>query len=166
MKNQRKLTWKSPLMVIISVDIRKSQTTEKDYAVVKVYNMETWKPPHISSQTRKGKKTTFLCFKDSLLPLLEPENAHVFEGEIELDWGATYLCITKLFDNEGNRLLRPKEKAEKENEPYLVEFVALPLKKEKETMETERQHEEIVNNYCDEDCAFCDDVGCENRLPY
>jgi hypothetical protein len=106
------ITWKSPLFLISSVDIRTIAATEKKYAVVKTRFPYHEKASCNRQQRRHEKEITFMCFKESLLPLLEPDNIHVFEGDISFSWGNTYLCITKLYDDEGNRLLRsvPKEK--------------------------------------------------------
>jgi len=109
MKKQRKITWKSPFMIIHTVDIRHSDKTEKDYAVIRAYIAPGLALVGKENEKRPLRKYTFLCFKESLLGLFEPDNFHYFDGEIEFVWGSTYLNIKKLYDDMGNRMYRPKE---------------------------------------------------------
>lgn len=166
METNRKIKWESPLMQIASVDIRESKETEKDYAVVKVYASLEPSPHMKRTVFWKGKKTTLLCFKDSLLALFQPDNFHVFEGEISLDWGSTYLCITKLFDDNGNRLLRSPEieaanKYREEISKDINEDVEEHIIKE-----AERKRRENDGWPCTQECSECEDPGCVVRLPY
>jgi hypothetical protein len=109
MKTKGKYSWNSPLMEIVTAGERISKTTEKPYMVVKARMVFSGNIRFIADKKQAKKVYTMLCFSEPLFGLFEAGNVHIFEGELSFDWGNTWLKITKLYDNEGNRLLRPTE---------------------------------------------------------
>ncbi len=148
-------SWSSSLMEIVSVEERFSKTTEKPYMVIKARmvffgNMQ-------SSPLKKlaSKIYTMVCFKESLFGLFETNNQHSFEGELSFDWGNTWLKITKLYDNSGNRLLRP---AETTITNKYDEKIAAAVEKSMETFLTIRTKEIQDGSEppcCSRECAEC-----------
>lgn len=104
-----KFMWKSPLCQIESVDIRISKVTQNRYAVVRVKACVAFTPLQKELRERYGNQTTLLCFKESLLLAFFPGSINYFEGEVEFNWGNTYLKITKFFTDTGCRILKPDE---------------------------------------------------------
>lgn len=105
-------SWASSLMEIVSVEQRISKTTEKPYLVVKARMVFFGNMKSSCLKDQASKNYTMVCFKESLFELFEVDNWHTFEGELSFDWGNTWLKITRLYDDKGNRLLRPDEARE------------------------------------------------------
>lgn len=106
MKTDGYFSWDSSLMEIISAEERISKTTEKPYVVVKARMVFLGNPQNKTNLARAKKVYTMLCFNEVLFALFEAGNYHRFEGELSFDWGNTWMKITRLYDDKGNRLLR------------------------------------------------------------
>lgn len=99
-------TWESPTLEIVSVDIRTIQKTQRKYAVLRGLIVAMNYANRKEGRTFRGKETTLMCFKETLLPVFKIDTVYVFEGEISFKWGNTYLSITKVYLESGERLLR------------------------------------------------------------
>lgn len=108
-------------MEINNVTRRTTEETGKDYVVIKAWPGVAETSCFCSPRKRLRRSTTFVCFVEGLFPVLETEAVYSFHGDIEFSWGGTYLSITKLYDQEGNRILRKKGIKEKENHPESIE---------------------------------------------
>lgn len=109
MKTSGYFSWDSSLMEIISAEERISKSTEKPYMVVKARMVFLDNPQYKVHLARAKKVYTMLCFNEVLFALFEAGNYHRFEGELSFDWGNTWMKITRLYDDKGNRLLRRME---------------------------------------------------------
>lgn len=109
MKNKGIFAWYSSLMEIVSVEERVSKSTKKPYMIVKAKMVFSGNIRFLANKKQSRKAYTMMCFSESLFALFEVGNVHGFEGELSFDWGNTWLKITKLYDDEGNRLLKPTE---------------------------------------------------------
>jgi hypothetical protein len=112
MKKKGYFSWDSSLVEIVSVEQRISKSTEKPYVVVKARMVFFGNMQSSCLKKQASKIYTMVCFKESLFGLFEVGNWHTFEGEISFDWGNTWLKITRLYDDKGNRLLMPDEARE------------------------------------------------------
>lgn len=101
-------------MKVESVAKRTLEEIGKDYAVVKAYPDMTRVSRSHGINRKRRKAITFLCFIEGLFPVLEIESVYSFHGNVEFGWGGTYLTITKLYDQEGKRILRKKDTKEEE----------------------------------------------------
>ncbi len=96
-------------MEIVEVLRRTSEETLKDYVVVKA-KVHTKKGTYsYLKNQRRSNRVTFVCFKETLIPILTVGKVYSIEGDVEFSWGGTYLSIQKLYDNDGNRVLREEE---------------------------------------------------------
>lgn len=96
-------------MEIIEIMRRTSEETLNDYVVVKtrVYSKKgTYS--YLKNQ-RRNNKVTFVCFKETLIPILVIGKVYTIEGDVELTWGGTYLSIQKIYDKDGNRVVREEK---------------------------------------------------------
>jgi hypothetical protein len=148
-------SWGSSLMVIVSVEQRISKTTEKPYMVIKA-RMVFFGNMQSSPLKKQASKTyTMVCFKESLFELFEVDNWHTFEGELSFDWGNTWLKITRLYDDKGNRLLRP---VGIENGNAADEKLVDSFGKNLDNLFTERIEENQEGNesfVCEHNCDEC-----------
>jgi len=96
-------------MEIMEVMKRTSEETLNDYVVVKA-RVHTKKGTffYLKNQ-RRSNRVTFVCFKETLIPVLVTGKVFSIEGDIEFSWGSTYLTIQKLYDSNGNRVLREED---------------------------------------------------------
>ncbi len=159
MKVEGSFSWKSNLMEIISVEKKYSLRTEKHYMVVKAEMVFFGNPVRRGIKNQKVKVHTMLCFKESLFALFEAGNYHIFEGEISFDWGNTWLKIMRLYDDSGNRLLRPY----KNNCQYGCFEASPALPQEPGALEIakELEEEQAKDDFspCEQECISCLDVG-------
>ncbi len=96
-------------MEIMEVLKRTSEETLSDYVVVKA-KVHTKKGTHsFLKNQRRSNRVTFVCFKETLIPILVVGKVYNIEGNVEFSWGGTYLSIQKLYDENGKRVLREKE---------------------------------------------------------
>jgi len=96
-------------MEIMEIMKRTSEETLNDYAVVKTkVHTEKGTYAYMKNQ-RRSNRVTFVCFKETLLPVLVVGKVYSIEGDVEFSWGGTYLSIQKLYDKDGNRVLRDEE---------------------------------------------------------
>ncbi len=166
MKLDGNFLWMSPLMEIVSAEERISKSTEKPYLVVKARMVFSGNPVRTGGNKRPGKSYTMMCFSEPLFALFEAGNQHSFEGELSFDWGNTWLKITKLYDDSGNRLLRPTktEKANKVDEEIADsiegDFGEYFKRRIKEIQE------EKTGLSCTTACRECDHQDCDFFLPY
>lgn len=155
MKTSGYFSWDSSLMEIISAEERISKSTEKPYMVVKARMVFKSNPQHLAHLARAKKVYTMLCFSESLFQLFEAGNYHTFEGELSFDWGNTWMKITRLYDDEGNRLLRSLKT---ENDNAFDEKIAGIGGKNIETCVTatiKRTQDGDEPPYCDKACEVC-----------
>ncbi len=96
-------------MEIMEIMKRTSEETLNDYVVVKarVYTKKgTYS--YLKNQ-RRSNRVTFVCFKETLIPVLSVGKVYTVEGDVEFSWGGTYLSIQKLYDKDEKRVLREEE---------------------------------------------------------
>lgn len=152
--------WKSPLMEIVSAEERVSKSTEKPYVVVKARMVFLSNPRYLAHVAGAKKVYSMMCFKESLFALFQTGNHHEFEGELSFDWGNTWLKITKLFDDKGNRLLRPyKTNCQDDTERDRV-ALAKKLDDKNNLEELEREQAEDFFAFCAYKCDECQNIDC------
>jgi len=96
-------------MEIMEVMKRTSEETLNDYVVVKA-QVHSAKGTYAYMKNQKHHyRVTFVCFKETLIPVLVAGKVYTVEGDVEFSWGGTYLSIQKLYDKDGNRVLRDEE---------------------------------------------------------
>ncbi len=166
MKTEGKFSWNSSLMEIVSAEERISKTTEKPYMVVKARMVFFGNALHRDGKSQIKKVYTMLCFSEPLFGLFEAGNHHTFEGELSFDWGNTWLKITKLYDDSGNRLLRPEKKKDDEYPIRVMGRVDQILEERKENEEAERKRRSDDGWPCTQECEGCEDQDCLFYLPY
>ncbi len=163
MKTSGYFSWDSSLMEIISAEERISKSTEKPYMIVKARMVFLSNPQYRAHLNRAKKVYTMLCFSEPLFGLFEAGNHHTFEGELSFDWGNTWLKILRLYDDSGNRLLRPT-KIKKTNTAN--EEITVGVDKKGETYFTRRtkgnqdENENLVCNHICEECLDYDTSDC------
>ncbi len=166
MKIDGNFVWKSSLMEIISAEERVSKTTEKPYMVVKARMVFLGNLKQHPSLSRTKIIYSMMCFKESLFQLFEVGNRHFFEGELSFNWGNTWLKITKLCDDSGNRLLRPqKSNCQDDIERERAAFAQL-IYEDAIVMKNERERRLNAEWPCTEECIDCGDINCVVNLPY
>lgn len=101
-----KFTWESPPCQVRSADTRIKEETKEPYAVIKVRVAPMNYPNRKEERAFKGKVTTLMCFKEALLPVFRVDDVLIFEGEISFTWGNMFLNITKVWREDGKRLLK------------------------------------------------------------
>lgn len=162
MKAEGSFSWKSPLMEIVSTEEKVSKSTEKPYVVVKARMSCRTLPRYRAYKTWSKKVYTMMCFHEVLFGLFEEGNHHIFEGELSFDWGNTWLKIMKLYDDKGNRLLRPTENT---NVNKFHEKIAEAIGEDLETYFTAKikeNHEKNGTLLCDHVCEECLDYDCSD----
>ncbi len=102
-------------MEISYVMKRTSEKEETDYLVVKAWPDMEKTSCFYKMHVKRRKAITFLCFTEGLFPCLEIGNIYSFHGDVEFNWGGTYLTITKLYNQEGKIVLRKKKTKEEGN---------------------------------------------------
>lgn len=100
---------------------RTMEETRQDYVVVKAWPYMDKTSCFYGTHMKRRKSITFLCFTEGLFPVLEIGNVYSFHGNVEFNWGGTYLTITKLYDQEGKAVLRKKDIKEEENHQESIE---------------------------------------------
>lgn len=106
-----KFTWKSPPCQVVSFNVRTIEKTKKDYAVIKVLVVAMNYPNRKEERAFKGRETTLMCFKETLLPVVKTDDILMFEGDVSFAWGSTYLNVTKISTESGKRLLRKEDRS-------------------------------------------------------
>lgn len=166
MKKEGHFSWNTSLMEIVNVEERVSKTTEKPYLVIKATMVFFGNTGLRGGKKQSPKVYTMMCFSETLFTLFEAGNQHTFEGELSFDWGNTWLKITKLYDDEGNRLLRPTKG---ENDNTADEKIADSAGESLEAYFQKRIEENRKKNKgCpwDYPCDECSDQDCEFTVPY
>jgi hypothetical protein len=166
MKSERSFLWKSPLMEIVSTEVKVSESTEKPYAVIKARMSSRTKPCYSNYRTWSKKAYTLMCFSEPLFVLFEAGNFHLFEGELSFDWGNTWLKITKLYDDEGNRLLRPQKTIHQDNTHKEVRALVEKNGEVERLRNIERKRRLDAGWPCTQECSECEDLSCDFLLPY
>ncbi len=96
-------------MEVIEVMKRTSEETLNDYVVVKAKTHTKKGTYSYLKNQRRSNRVTFVCFKETLIPVLVVGKVYTIEGNVEFNWGGTYLSIQKLYDKDGKRVLREEE---------------------------------------------------------
>jgi hypothetical protein len=96
-------------MEITNVMQRTVEETGKNYVVIKAWPDMASTSCFYNEHKKRRQPITFVCFIEGLFPVLETEAVYSFHGDVEFRWGATYFSITKLYDQEGKRVLRKKD---------------------------------------------------------
>lgn len=96
-------------MEVMEVMRRTSEETLNDYVVVKAKTHTKKGTYTYLKNQRRSNRVTFVCFKETLIPVLSVGKVYTIEGNVEFNWGGTYLSIEKLYDNDGKRVLREEE---------------------------------------------------------
>jgi hypothetical protein len=159
-----KQTWREKVArLIVSVEERISKTTLKPYVVVKARMVFFGNLRSSPLKKLASKIYTMMCFNESLFGLFETGNQHLFEGELSFDWGNTWIKIMKLFDDSGNRLLRPT-KTEDANayDEKIAESIGKNvdcyLAEKREAIQ--RGNGNLVCSHICEECLDYDTSGC------
>ncbi len=109
-------------MEIVEVLKRTSEETLNDYVVVKTkLHMQTGSHGYLRTQKRSN-RVTFVCFKETLIPVLVVGRTYRIEGNVEFSWGGTYLSIQELYDLTGIRVLREKESVKEDADLSEIPF--------------------------------------------
>lgn len=166
MKRSEEIWWDSPKMEITSVEEKVSKTTEKPYMVIKARMAFRSEPRYRAYKTWSKKVYTMMCFREPLFGLFEKGNVHMFAGELSFDWGNTWLKITKLYDEKGNRLLRPQETNCQDD----IERERLTLKQKVDEEELEeiwqRKYKLDAGCPCTQNCSECENTECDVFIPF
>lgn len=166
MNRKAYFSWRSSLMEIVSVEERFSKTTEKPYMIVKARMVFFGNMEFSPLQKQASKSYTMMCFKESLFGLFEAGNQHIFEGELSFDWGNTWLKIMRLYDDCGNRLLRPKKTNCQDDVEEDRLTLAQRIDKDEILVQRERERRLNAGWPCTEECMLCKDLNCVVNLPY
>lgn len=161
-----KVLFTTPIMKIASVEERYSKKTEKPYIVVKASQYSEKRPIDFMQKKYRNQAITFLCFRETLLGLFEEDNIHIFHGEIEPTWGSTFLHITHLFDEEGKRLLRPQKTIHQDDTEKDWKALLTGLGEKKDLRKQKKKQKEDEDWPCTRECDECEDMDCDEMLPY
>ena len=94
---------------IMEVMKRTSEETLNLYVVVKARVHTKKRTYSYLKNQQRSNRVTFVCFKETLIPVLVAGKVYTIEGYVEFSLGGTYLSIQKLYDADGHRVLREKE---------------------------------------------------------
>lgn len=109
-------------MKILEVMKRTSEETLNDYVVVKTRHHVKMQVHSCLKSQKRGSRVTFVCFHESLIPVLVVGKVYLIEGDIEFSWGSTYLSIHKLYDLNGKRVLREEESIKEDTDLIEIPF--------------------------------------------
>ncbi len=166
MKRSNEIWWDSPKMEITSVEEKVSKTTEKPYMVIKARMAFRSEPRYRAYKTWSKKVYTMMCFHEPLFGLFEKGNVHMFAGELSFDWGNTWLKITKLYDDNGERLLRP-QKTNCQDDAERDRLTLLQRLDEEEVGQVRERKRRLDTGWpCTLECNECEDEECAFSIPF